>query len=105
MRPQVAATGTPQDGAGASPSENQSTDDTAPAWITVQNETPAKLVIPGQGGRELVLAPLECRRLRVDRCAAFQESLERLEELRCLSAWPDEQERPNKALAFVALGF
>ena len=105
MRPEVAATGTPQDGAGASPPEDQSPDDMAPGWITVQNETPARLIVPGRSGRELVLAPLECRRLRVQRCALFQESLERLEELRCLSTWPDEPEKPNKALAFVALGF
>jgi hypothetical protein len=73
--------------------------------ITVQNETRARLLVPGEHGRELVLAPLECRRLEVRACAEFEESLRRLEDLRYVSTWPDEPERPNKALAFVGLGF
>ena len=74
-------------------------------WVIVQNESPSRLVIPGSAGQEFILAPLECRRLRVDKCEHFQESLERLEDMRYISAWPDEPERPNKGLAFVALGF
>jgi hypothetical protein len=76
-----------------------------PGWNTVQNETDAKLVVPGSGGSLIVFAPFECRRLRDDVCASFRRSLERLEELRCVSLRPDEPERPNPALAFVAVGF
>jgi hypothetical protein len=105
MRHSEPQPGTPAEGTRASPSEDQSEDGSALGWITVQNETPARLVIPGRAGHEFILAPLECRRLRVDKCADFEKSLERLEDLRCVSAWPDESERPNKALGFVALGF
>jgi len=73
-----------------------------PGWNTVQNETDAKLVVPGSGGSLIVFAPFECRRLRDDVCASFRRSLERLEELRCVSLRPDEPERPNPALAFAA---
>jgi hypothetical protein len=89
----------------STPSTNPPSSKQNLGWITVQNETPARLVITGKEGHEFILAPLECRRLRVDTCAHFQESLERLEDLRCISAWPDEPERPNKALAFVGIGF
>lgn len=116
MRPRKPQADIPADGTGVSPTEDQAEDGSDQAegqakdasklgWITVQNETPARLVIPGKDGHEFVLAPLECRRLRVDKCEHFQQSLERLEDLRYISAWPDEPERPNKALAFVGLGF
>jgi hypothetical protein len=74
-------------------------------WITAQNETSAKLVVRGSGRSVLVFAPFESRRLRDDVCAGFRESLERLEELRCVSVRPDEPERPNPALGFVGVGF
>ena len=87
----------------ATGSQGTSKDESLP-WITVQNETRAKLIVPGSD-RELVLAPLECRRLRLDACEPYTESLKRLEDLRCISAWPDRPERQNKVLAFVGLGF
>jgi hypothetical protein len=105
MRPSQPQPGTPAEGNGAGSLANKPAAASKLGWITVQNETASKLVIPGSGGQRFVLAPLECRRLRVDKCEHFKESLERLEDLRYISAWPDEQERPNKALAFVALGF
>jgi hypothetical protein len=75
------------------------------SWITVENETDTRLVVPGSGESTLVLAPFERRRLRDDVCASFVHGLERLEELRCVSVRPDEPERPNPALGFVAVGF
>jgi hypothetical protein len=106
MRPSQPQAGTPANENRASSSERQPTAaSTKLGWITVQNETPSKLVIPGTGHNEFILAPLECRRLRVDKCEHFQNELARLEDMRYISAWPDEPERPNKALAFVALGF
>jgi hypothetical protein len=61
--------------------------------------------VPGQDGHELVLAPLERRRLRDDVCATFRQGLKRLEELRYVSLWRDEPEGHSPALTYIGVGF
>jgi hypothetical protein len=94
-----------QEGSAVSETTDQPTGGSTPGWINVQNETPTKLVVPGEGKHVLVLAPLEQRRLREDACASYRRGLERLEELRCVSIWQGQPEGSSRALAFVGIGF
>jgi hypothetical protein len=105
MRHELPLPGNQQEGSAVSETTGQPMGGSTPAWNTVQNETAAKLIVPGQKDHELVLAPLERRRLRDDVCDTFRKGLKRLEELRYVSLWRDVPEAHSPALTFIGLGF